>query len=82
MSVVEGGVDVAEEVVPGWGDIVRSRQGGGKGTNLMLKTVFGCLCTNAGPDVEFLAYGCVRFVLDKGELRIHPIKSKKAAHCA
>ena len=69
MSVVEGGVDAVEEAVPGWGDIVRSRQGGGKGTNLMLKTVLGCLC-NAGPDVRFLAYGCVRFVLDKGELRI------------
>ena len=82
MSVVEGGVKVVKEAVPGWGDIVRSRQGGGKGTNLMLGTVLSCLC-NAGPDVEFLAYGCIRVVPDKGELRIHPIKSKKKdAHCA
>ena len=33
MSVVEGGVDAVEEAVPEWDDIVRSRQGGGKGTN-------------------------------------------------
>ena len=45
MSVVEGGVDVVEEAVPGWGEIVT--RGGEKGTNRMSKA-FLAACVTLG----------------------------------
>ena len=45
MIVVEGGVDIVEEAVPGWGELVR--RGGEKGTNRMSKA-FLAACVTLG----------------------------------
>ena len=45
MSLVEGGVDVVEEAVSGWGEIVR--RGRRKGTNRMSKA-FLAACVTLG----------------------------------
>ena len=45
MSVVEGGVDVVEEAVPGWSELVR--RAGEKGTNRMSKA-FLAACVMLG----------------------------------
>ena len=45
MSVAEGGVDVVEEAVPGWGEIVR--RGGEKGRNRM-SIAFLAACLTLG----------------------------------
>ena len=45
MSVVEGGVDVVEEAVPGWGELVR--RAGEKGTNRMSRA-FLAACVTLG----------------------------------
>ena len=65
------------------GEIVRKGTGGsGQGNKPNVQGVLGCL-GYAGPDVEFLAYGCVCVMLDKGrDISVEVELKKKAAHCA